>query len=170
MACLDADRPRAPRQLAPLLNAQLPFRAGRAAPAHEQLAARRLAPGRAVRERRRQVDGGVEVDHGAAGVADEVVVRVGAGVVADRAAGVDARGEAEVGEQLEAGVDRRQRDARDGPVDPLQHVLRGRVAAERPQRGVHREALGRDPQAVGAEGGADLVVGGRVGIFGFPNY
>ena len=113
----------------PLLNAQLPGRTARTAPAHEHLAPRRLHARRAqTRQRRRQVDLGVEVGDRAAVVADEVVVRVHARVVADRPPRADPRGEAEVGEQLEAGVDRRQRDARHGPVDPLQHLLGGRVA------------------------------------------
>ena len=132
-----------PRQLAPFLNAQLPFRAARSRAAPRTSTSAPPAPHRRPqpRERRRQVDGGVEVGDRAAGVADEVVVRVGARVEADRAAGVDARGEPEVGEQLEPGVDRRQRDARDGAVDAREHLLGGRVAAERPQRAVDREAL-----------------------------
>ena len=70
-----------------------------------------------------------------------MVVRIGARVEADRAAGADACGEAEVGEQLERGVDRRQRDAGHGPVDPLEDLFGGRVAAERPQGAEDGEAL-----------------------------
>ena len=85
-----------------------------------------------------------------------MVVGVGARVVADRAAGVDARGEAEVGEQVERGVDRRQRDAGDVAVDALEDLLGRGVAADRLQRTVDGEPLGRDSQAALAQPRAEV--------------
>jgi hypothetical protein len=49
-------------------------------------------------------------------------------------------------------------------VHPVEHLLGGRVAAERVQGAVDRQALRRHAQAVGAKGGADLVVAGHIRV------
>ena len=113
------------------------------------------------RQARGVADRAVDVDHPAAGSADEVVVVVADPVlVAGRRPGrLDAPEEALVGEDAEGVVHRLARDRTDlGPHDAVD-VVGGAVrpVGHRPQDG---QALGRDLQAVLAE--QRIVVDGSV--------
>jgi hypothetical protein len=90
-----------------------------------------------------------------------VVVRLRAGVEADGAAGLHTVGQPEVGQQLERGIDGRERDPRHRPMHPLEHLLGGAVPAEGLERAVHGEPLGRHAHPERAERGAE--VGGAGG-------
>ena len=96
----------------------------------------------------------------------------GAGRRAGRSGSRGRRGRARRGRGRRAARGRRRPSAarRPGTVPWTRSSTSSAVAwrAERPQGAVDREALRRHAQAVGAEGGADLVVGAG-GIFGFPN-
>ena len=77
------------------------------------------------------IDGAVDVGDGAAAPADQVVVLVGARVVDGGAAlRGDPADEAELLEQLQGRVDRRQRDARHPAGDVGVDLLGRRVAVE----------------------------------------
>ena len=112
-------------------------------------------------EARGMSDGAVDVDHAAAGAADEVVVVVADPVLiaGGRAGGLDPSQEARLDEGPEAVEDRLMRDRPEGGPDAGLDLFGGGVRA-RGDRFEDRHPLGGDLQAVGPEA---VGRGGKVG-------
>src|SRR3954454_15776788 len=121
-----------------------------------------------------RVDRGVEVGHRAAPAAGEVRVRVDARVEQrGRPAGVDAPHEAEALEELERGVDGRQRQAGQLRGRGARDLLGVGMAPELLEDAIEHDALARDAVAAGAQRGGETLFGGRRThprvILGHPN-
>jgi hypothetical protein len=124
-----------------------------ARPTHDQLGAlsAETASTRGA-EGRPGVDPHVEVLDRSADAADDVVVQLGAGIPeGGRAAGRNSVGEAQLFEQLESRVDRRQRGVRQPRLHPGQHLLGGRMLGEIAECAVDQDALRGDAKAVFTE-------------------
>jgi hypothetical protein len=133
--------------------------ARRAASVHDRLDALLLEA--VLRRRaleRRGVERRVEVLDRAADRADEVVVRVHARIEQRRAGALHAAHHAELLEQLERGVDRRQRDVRQAVGDGLQQLVGRHVAVELAQRAVQHHALRGNTHTAVAKSGGEFVV------------
>jgi hypothetical protein len=120
-----------------------------AQPAHDELrplGAEAVAASGA--ERLRRVDPHVQILDRSAGSADEMVVPFGARIPQGCSAAYgDPVGDAQLLEQLQRGVDGRERSVRELRLYVGEHLLGGRVASEIGERAVDEDPLRRDAQA-----------------------
>jgi hypothetical protein len=106
-----------------------------------------------------RLDPHVQVLDRPAGSANEVVMELGPGVPQGaRAAGGDAVCDAELLEQLERGVDGRQRGVRKPWGHAGEHLLGGRMAAEIGERAVDEDPLRGDSKATFPESLFELLI------------
>src|SRR6185437_8516185 len=99
-----------------------------------------------------ELDRSLDVLDGAAATAREVVVRIRAGVEDHRpAAGLDAPDDAQLLEQLERRVDRRQRGPGESVRDACENLVRGQVALVLAQEAMDDQPLRRDALTTVAE-------------------
>jgi hypothetical protein len=117
-----------------------------AEPADDELGALGTeAPAASGAEGSRRIDPHVQVLHRPAGSANDVVMQLGPGVPQGGwAAGGDPMRDAQLLEQLEGGVDGRQRGVRELRLDAGKHLLGGRMPSEIGERAVDEDPLGRD--------------------------
>jgi hypothetical protein len=117
-----------------------------AQPADDELGALGTeAPAASGSEGPRRIDAHVQVLHCPAGSANDVVVQLGPGIPQGAwAAGGDPTRDAQLLEQLQGGVDGRQRSVRELRLDAGKHLLCGRVPSEIGERAVDEDPLRRD--------------------------
>jgi hypothetical protein len=103
------------------------------------------APAASGAEGSRRIDPHVQVLHRPAGSANDVVMQLGPGVPQGAfAAGGDPMRDTQLLEQLQGGVDGRQRGVRELRLDAGKHLLGGRMPSETGERAVDEDPLGRD--------------------------